>query len=83
LKVTPYAETVFVVIIVVNLVEHTFNPFPARSFILFEWNIMVYCVPCANSDVGVIFNVLPVMVDVNGIAVPLLFINCIPELFPY
>jgi hypothetical protein len=61
----------------VNLVEKTFNPLFARSVILFVCNVIVYFVPCDNRDLGVIYNVIPIILAVNGFDIPLVFLKSI------
>jgi hypothetical protein len=66
----------------VNLVENTFNPLFTISVILPVCSVIMYFVPCANLDLGVIFSVVPVIFAVNGIDIPLPFLKSINGLLP-
>jgi hypothetical protein len=70
--------------LVVNLVDHgPTNPVPARSVILFECSVTRYIVLVANREEAAIESTLPpLIVRVNGIAVPAELVNSIQGFVP-
>jgi hypothetical protein len=55
---------------------------PVESVTALECMITVYVVAVVSAVVGVIFNVLPVTLNVNGFAVPLAFLSSTNGLVP-